>query len=72
MTQFASKLYPQANPTNQVLLEVRSSMRPPASLSAKCGDWIRFLRSPYSGQFYRADQAEHALRVVERLASISG
>lgn len=56
MTQFASTLYPQTNPTNPVLLEFRSN-------GGKNVHWTDFLIEPSDAQ------KEHAFRVMSRLRS---
>lgn len=70
MTQFASTLYPQTNPTNPILLKVRSMHIPHRE------PWMAaFLDSDperYFWPYWTVSQVEHARRVLTRLAKFSG
>lgn len=70
MSQFASTLYPQTNPTNPVLLEFREKRRLYSSHRSALLHYVSYLR----GRTYVWSQVheEHALRVLERLANLSG
>ena len=73
MTQFASTLYPQTNPTNPILLEFRLA-----------GSWatepyfalvhasLRRIANGRWDDFTTLPQRLHAIRVLERLAALSG
>lgn len=69
MSQFASTLYPQTNPSNQILLSFRAN-----DLNPDPKQWVEWLRIPGLGPWYYADrkQIDHARRVLTRLASFSG
>ena len=74
MTQFASTLYPQTNPSNQVLLTFRDDF---ASYS-RSGNVSRYAREylRYWGELAPKDatpsDVAHAKRVLTRLANLSG
>lgn len=70
MTQFASTLYPQTNPTNPVLLEYRDSG--PVD-QGYFDQWLAQIRRPawLPGEA-TPSQLRHAERVISRLASFSG
>jgi hypothetical protein len=73
MAQFASTLYPQTNPTNPILLALRSDIYwehgewSPARLLA----WID-RESAVAGEGYSLSQIRHASRVLSRLAAFTG
>lgn len=77
MTQFASTLYPQTNPSNPILLNFRGgdgkngSRRP---MYLRCHHWLEYLNSPLMGAWEYATpvQVAHAKKVLTRLASFSG
>lgn len=70
MTQFASTLYPQTNPTNPVLLRFRENPnRIPTQQRAD--HWVWYLKSPFSGE-YSTEHCGHAIRVLTRLAALTG
>lgn len=81
MTQFASSLYPQTNPTNPVLSAHRSGLGDAYGLATLCGiqinlggfpEW-RDERSPcHVLTTVSAPQLRHARRVLSRLAALSG
>ena len=76
MTQFASTLYPQTNPSNQILLAFRAERNYYPSVGAAARDWLSCwaaLRA-HDSTFRSATLAQkhHALRVVRRLARFSG
>ncbi len=76
MAQFASTLYPQTNPTNQILLAFRAELNYYPSVGAAARDWLRAWTSlhAHDSTFRSASLAQkhHALQVVRRLASFSG
>lgn len=76
MTQFASTLYPQTNPTNPILMDIRDHYR---------GDWVTMHKHyekfvGYIGHYVTKDfmfiddpqQIDHARRVLTRLAALTG
>ena len=69
MSQFASTLYPQTNPTNPVLLKFREI--PEASRESWRSGFIE-AQKHYRFATWSDSQAEHAARVLKRLASFSG
>lgn len=73
MTQFASTLYPQTNPTNPILLEFRRSA--PWDIAAAARTEVPWLTGEHVFPIPRSAsraQVEHARRVLARLASLSG
>ena len=79
MTLFASTLYPQTNPTNPILLDIRGHA------PGYERDWSKLLRHynlviHSAGQYYTQEwarvtdehQIDHARRVLARLAALSG
>lgn len=79
VTQFASTLYPQTNPTNPILLELRdhlSSKKTPATYAACLRTWMRWSEDPNASSEdpipWSTSQRSHALRVIERLERFSG
>ena len=76
MTQFASALYPQTNPTNQILLAFRAERNYYPSVGAAARDWLRVWASLHAQdptfRIATLAQKHHALQVVRRLASFSG
>lgn len=69
MAQFASTLYPQTNPSNQVLLKFREI--PESSRES----WrTGFIEAQKHCRFaaWSDSQADHAARVLTRLANLSG
>lgn len=75
MTQFASTLYPQTNPTNPVLLDFRSSVReqPMFSSARIAAHWTRSRANwAICSEGVSRSQRDHAHRVLTRLASLSG
>lgn len=72
MTQFASTLYPQTNPTNPILLEFREVVRDyrdhefPLAVS----HWLRYVDGYTYG--WSEAQKSHARRVLTRLAALTG
>lgn len=74
MTQFASTLYPQTNPTNPILLEFRSMVADGHDTAALA--WV-LARNSVGGNLARfpgstAKQHSHAVRVWKRLEALSG
>lgn len=85
MTQFASTLYPQTNPTNPVLHELRVIDREiwgGIPLGENAAYWVELIDSDPSMSQGRdwgdlagtvtASQRDHARRVLTRLANLSG
>lgn len=87
MAQFASTLYPQTNPSNVILLELRSiylgDHKPfNIKLSILAADWLYLLdRDPAMVQrsnwgalvdLVTGNQIDHARRVLTRLAALTG
>lgn len=78
MSQFASTLYPQTNPTNPILLDIRDNWRVGKSWSKLLDtfDYVRFAAGHYvTKEWVRVTddrQLDHAHRVLTRLASLSG
>lgn len=74
MSQFASTLYPQTNPTNPILLEFRSLVSQGADPEGLA--WVirhnsvggNLVRFPGSNALHHG----HARRVLTRLAALSG
>ncbi|MBT2485778.1 MULTISPECIES: hypothetical protein [unclassified Microbacterium] len=71
MTQFASTLYPQTNPTNPILLEFRETRQlrgvdPNVALNLYLSYVDRGMWS------WSDDHRDHARRVLTRLATLSG
>lgn len=69
MAQFASNLYPQTNPTNPILLKFRE-IPEPSRESWRTG----FIEAQKHCRFaaWSDSQAEHASRVLKRLAAFAG
>lgn len=66
MTQFASTLYPQTNPSNSVLLKIREE-------GVHLKSDVEMIRQP--GRYwlgYPMSQVIHARRVLERMYRIHG
>lgn len=73
MTQFASTLYPQTNPTNPILLEFRRSAPwDIAEAAAIEVGWLSGMRTAPVPATATYAQVDHARRVLTRLASFSG
>lgn len=76
MTQFASTLYPQNNPTNPILLSFRNDLGMYETTQAAAWDWLGYweLLLHRNVVFIRSSslQVTHAFRVLTRLASPSG
>lgn len=73
MTQFASTLYPQTNPTNPILLEFRlAGSCPPESYFARVHASLRRIANGRWDDFTTLPQRLHAIRVLERLANFTG
>lgn len=73
MTQFASTLYPQTNPTNAVLLRFREDFANHSrtgSLSLYAAEYVRFW-SELSLRNAEPKHVNHARKVINRLASIA-
>lgn len=71
MTQFASNLYPQTNPTNPILLELREDWEGDIRgyglwFAITCDDLVA------DGVELTSEQRIHARLVLERLASLTG
>lgn len=78
MTQFASTLYPQTNPSNPILLSVRSQVDwaniTDHGKREEVAEWLWWLTNEGHNVFLwqRRDHIEHAVRVLTRLAALSG
>lgn len=71
MTQFASTLYPQTNPTSQVLLDFRDRVeRHSSEVGTEARWWLAFGPPPWNG--YGDREWLHAERVLTRLAAFTG
>lgn len=71
MSQFASTLYPQTNPTSQVLLDFRDRVnRPGRNIGDEARWWLAFGPPPWNS--YGEREWSHAERVLTRLAHFSG
>ncbi|GAA1148772.1 hypothetical protein GCM10009651_36620 [Microbacterium natoriense] len=68
MSQFASTLYPQTNPSNQILLELRSGLRNNEGLPMSY--WVGVYMSTLPEMDY--GDVGHARKVLSRLASLTG
>lgn len=79
MTQFASTLYPQTNPTNPILLAFREDPDPAiwaaASFAAEAFGGYQIWEVPgdrfHSFTTASAPQVSHAVGVITRLASLT-
>lgn len=74
MTQFASTLYPQTNPTNPILLEFRSMVADGHDAAGLA--WV-LARNSVGGNLTRfpgsgAQHHAHAVRVFKRLEALTG
>lgn len=76
MTQFASTLYPQTNPSNAVLLGFRTDCDCYRSSASAARAWLdNWTDLTTYGPSFRAasdQQIAHANRVLARLAALSG
>lgn len=70
MAQFSSSLYPQTNPTNVILLEIREEARQHDIDISRELEWLT--RDDLHWDNYLPGAREHAARVLTRLASLSG
>lgn len=73
MSQFASTLYPQTNPSNPILLDFRINPYR-KSMIQRVNDWIYYLDTPILWRYkgYSVSHVYHARRVLARLAALSG
>lgn len=73
MTQFASTLYPQTNPTNPILLEVRNLSRSytASDFPIVVANYLDFVSGAYAFEWSEKHK-DHAIRVLTRLANFSG
>lgn len=71
MTQFASTLYPQTNPTNPILLAFRTVYRKEAAALMIHGMAREIERGDWN-EVTTTRQRLHAVRVLKRLAALSG
>lgn len=74
MSQFASTLYPQTNPSNQILLTFRddfASYSRSGNVSRYAHEYLRFWGelAPKDGP---SSHVDHARRVLTRLANFTG
>lgn len=76
MSQFASTLYPQTNPTNRSLLAFRDDCKHYSSASQAASTWLTYFEDlrTYGRSFSGATDAQniHTHRVLTRLAALSG
>ena len=78
MAQFASTLYPQTNPTNPILLDIRVAYTAGYSFVKLAAVFSKHVY--YRGCFVTTDwqritdpaQIDHARRILSRLAALSG
>lgn len=69
MTQFASALYPQTNPTNPILLNLREREGRDRMLYVR--GFLTHRPEDYRWPNWTLEHVRHARRVFERLASLS-
>lgn len=78
MTQFASTLYPQTNPSNQVLLSFRAQVDwdqiTATGKREELSEWLWWLSDERHNVYLwkPIPQIDHARRVLTRLAALSG
>lgn len=73
MTQFASTLYPQTNPSNPILLELRMWSGSQEAIESLLWHLGHLDQSPYMRLVDPNDaQIDHARRVLTRLANFTG
>lgn len=70
MTQFASTLYPQTNPTNPILLKLREIE--PSSRKHWIDGFLAAHLENYDWPNWSHMNIVHAYKVLKRLASLSG
>ena len=71
MSQFASTLHPQTNPSSQALLDFRDRLeRFHQTVSDEARWWLAFGPPPWNG--YGDREWHHAERVLKRLAALAG
>lgn len=71
MSQFASTLYPQANPTNPILVELREDFAAFGNRKRQTlGEYLDYLSGACSG--WPEVHQRHAIRVLERLVVLAG
>lgn len=70
MTQFASTLYPQMNPTNPILLALRE--REGRDRMYFVRGFLNHRPEGYRWPNWTAEHVRHARRVFERLAALTG
>lgn len=70
MAQFASTLYPQTNRTSPVLLEFRETRENYIDKNLCVSDYLDYVKYGVDG--WSIAERDHARRVLERLASLSG
>lgn len=73
MTQFASTLYPQTNPSNPILLEFRdaSQFYKSSERIVQIANYLHWIDNEFQFEWAEKHKA-HARLVLERLASLSG
>jgi len=71
VTQFASTLYPQKNPTNPILLAFRTVYRKEAAGLMIHGMAFRIQRGDWN-EVTTTRQRRHAALVLKRLAALTG
>ena len=76
MSQFASTLYPQTNPSNESLMAFREDCKHYTAPAEAAVAWLRYWEDlvQYGHTFQTASVAriEHTRRVLERLAALPG
>lgn len=77
MTQFASTLYPQTNPTNPVLLDYRDYLDVAKNMSVNPmapDDYVHVAEARYASwsRTWTRAHMQHAKKVLTRLAALTG
>lgn len=73
MAQFASSLYPQTNPSNQILLEFRAHAESSdADVGRIAVNFLDLWEHLLATKFAPPSQRQHARKVIARLASLTG
>jgi len=74
VTQFASTLYPQTNPTNPILLEFRNYIRsnPAVTSGHLASTWVVRDLFFFEVRGVTFANRDHAIRVLTRLAKFTG
>jgi len=77
VTQFASTLYPQTNPTNPILLELRQDLPGDRINGMSFAESVEHSLDACKRHWWASDEAsdaqiDHAHEVLTRLAALSG